>query len=272
MAITNRIRGTESDDLINGTSEADLIKGFGGDDEIHGRANDDILSGDSGFDLLFGDQGGDRLFGGLDDDTLYGGAGSDILHGDDGRTTVKGSDLSSDYLNGGDGSDRLYQGDGNDILTGGLGRDSFNFKWSDPMVALAAGTGRAFANITDFDAEKDTMTFDVAGIGLDQEGANFIGSAGVAATFFSGAAADSDGEAVVVITDQRFATGAEAVLAAQNEEAGDFIVYFNTTVQAASLLYVDGTDTAHSIARFTNIDSLGELRTAGFTADDFEFV
>ena len=38
---------------------------------------------------------------------------------------------------------------------------------------------------------------------------------------------------------------------------GDFVIYFNTTVNVGSLLFVDALDAAHSIARFANIDSLG---------------
>ena len=46
------------------------------------------------------------------------------------------------------------------------------------------------------------------------------------------------------------------------EATGDFIIYFNTTV---------GVGTAHSIARFANIDSLDDLQNANFTAGDFLF-
>lgn len=271
MAIGVKLVGTAGDDKIDGTIDDDVLKGRGGDDRLRGEEGSDRLFGDQGFDVLFGNNGDDLLLGGADNDFLQGGFGNDSLYGDDGKSTLKGSDLSSDSLNGGNGDDRLFVGDGNDTLTGGAGADTFNFKWNDPSVELAAGSGRAFANIVDFNAADDTLRFDAAGVGADR-GGNFIGSKGAAATFFSGAAAQSGGEAVMVITDLRFASGADAVLAAQNESEGDFILYFNTTVQAASLLYVDGTDTAHSIARFTNIDSLGDLRRADFSAEDFVFI
>jgi hypothetical protein len=77
---------------------------------------------------------------------------------------------------------------------------------------------------------------------------------------------------VAVLTDQGFASGALAVQAAQGEDAGDFVIYFNTTVNAASLLVVSAPDMATSIARFTGIDSLAALQGAGFTANDFVFV
>lgn len=273
------IVGTGRRDNLDGTNSGDTIRGLAGDDILSGDQGRDDIFGDSGFDSLFGNKGNDRLFGGSQNDNLFGGNGDDYLSGDNGDTTTKGSDLGTDHLVGGDGNDTLAQGDGNDTLTGNNGADTFAFKFQDPMVALAAGTGRAFASITDFDPEHDTLTFDVPGLGSDAVGANFIDGGdedgtpgGSASSFFKGAAAGSNGEAVMILTDQRFATGADAVAAAQNEEAGDLIIYFNKTVGVASLLYVDGPDSAHSIARFTDINSLQELQNTDFTASDFFFV
>ena len=42
------------------------------------------------------------------------------------------------------------------------------------MVALAVGTGRSFTNLTDFDPDEDRFVFDVAGLGKDATGANFV--------------------------------------------------------------------------------------------------
>ena len=114
------------------------------------------------------------------------------------------------------------------------------------------------------------------GLGTDAAGANFAdGSGGVnggaTTSFFSGAASASNGERVIVLTDQGFASGALAVQAAQGEDAGDF-VYFNTTVNTGSLLVVSAPDTATSIARFTDATTLGEFQAIGFTAADFIFV
>ena len=50
----------------------------------------------------------------------------------------------------------------------------FVFKWQDPMVALAVGTGRSFTTLTDFEPDDDRLVFDVAGLGKDADGANFI--------------------------------------------------------------------------------------------------
>ena len=80
------------------------------------------------------------------------------------------------------------------------------------------------------------------------------------------------GERVVVLTDQGFASGADAVRAAQGEEAGDFVLYFNTTVNTGSLLVVSAPDTAASIARFTDATTLEDFQAIGFSANDFVFV
>lgn len=270
---------TAGDDTFQGGEGREIIYGLGGDDLIFGGGGDDNLLGGAGGDALFGDAGSDRIVGGTGTDNLQGGAGNDVLFGGGGEREAVGTNLASDNLNGGDGNDVLVADDGNDVLTGGAGADTFAFKFTDPMVAAAAGTARAFASLTDFDAAQDRLTFDAAGVRGDQAGAGFVdGGAGdgtpggIAATFYSGAAAGSAGQAVVVLTTEAFASGAAAVQAAQGEERGDLILYFNSTVGVASLLFVDGTDAAHSVARFTGINSVAELAAQNLTASDFLFV
>jgi Ca2+-binding RTX toxin-like protein len=270
---------TEGNDRIEGSEGRDKINALDGDDWVEAGNGNDNVKGGAGFDVLYGEEGNDKLFGGADIDFVYGGRGDDTLFGDNGFGTAKGSDLSSDVLQGDQGRDLLVLGDGNDVASGGKAADTFHFRWSDPSVELAAGTGRAFTKITDFDAKRDGFQFDVAGVGSDSNGANFIdggagdGTAGgQASSFFSGAAANANGEAVVVVTDQSFATGLDAVAAINGEAAGDLVLYFNSTVGTASLLVVDGENAAHSIARLTNIDSVQELQNAGFGANDFDFV
>ncbi len=275
-----RIDGTIGNDDLDGTNADDVIFGDIGDDIAAGGSGNDAVRGEAGFDVLFGDAGADTLTGGTQGDFVYGGAGRDVLFGDEGYDAAKGTDLSVDRLDGGAGRDRLVQSDGNDVMTGGDGADQFLFRYNDPLTGLAAGTGAAFTTITDFDATEDQLRFDAAGVGADRsEGVNFVDggaedgvAGGRAATFFSGDAADSAGEAVMVLTDTGFASGVDAVAAAQGEAAGDLIVYFNTTVGVASLLYVTGTDEARSIARFTDITSLEGLQDEGFTANDFVFI
>lgn len=271
------LAGGRGDDTLDGGDGKDELRGAGGDDLLKGGKGDDALYGDAGADALYGGDGYDQLFGGTGADILLGGRGDDVLYGDSGPQTARGADLAADQLNGGAGNDQLWIGDGNDSGTSGSGMDTFGFRFSNPMTPLAAGTGAAFASITDFAAASDTLAFDVAGLGSDAAGANFAdGSGGVAggaaSSFYSGAASGSNGERVVVLTDQGFASGALAVQAAQNEDAGDFVLYFNTTVNTGSLLVVSGPDAATSIARFTDATTLEDFQAVGFSANDFVFV
>ena len=271
------LAGGRGDDTLCGDDGDDELRGAGGDDLLEGGKGGDSLYGDAGADALYGGDGNDGLFGGTGADILLGGAGNDVLYGDSGPQTARGADLAADQLNGGAGDDQLWLGDGNDSATSGAGMDTFGFRFSNPQTPLAAGTGAAFASITDFNAASDTLAFDVAGLGTDAAGANFAdGSGGVAggaaSSFYSGAASGSNGERVVVLTDQGFANGGLAVQAAQGEEAGDFVIYFNTTVNAGSLLVVSAPDTATSIARFTDATTLEDFQAIGFSANDFVFV
>ena len=276
MTQLRKITGTDGMDFLIGRFGDDRIFGRGGDDTISALTGDDRVFGERGFDNLFGGNGRDQLFGGTQNDNVYGQSGDDILHGDNGLATAKGADLAADNLDGGGGNDTVYQSDGNDTATLGSGRDTLFFKWQDPMVALAVGTGRSFTTIIDFDPDEDRFVFDVAGLGKDAASTNFVDGGkgtvgGRAASFFKGDTEDSNGESVMILTDKGFATGAQAVLEANNEAMGDFVIYFNTTVNVGSLLFVDALDMAHSIARFTNIDALEDLQDTNFTAGDFLF-
>lgn len=280
------LRGGQGDDALRGDAGADLLAGGQGMDDLHGGSGADSLEGNSGDDSVCGDAGADMLAGGSGNDTLsgdtggdmlMGNSGNDMLMGDDGGTTAAGADLGGDTLDGGAGNDTLSGGDGIDSLTGGSGADSFMLKFVKPVAPPAAGattpTSPGFAAIGDFNAAEDTLVFDAMGVGEDAAGAGFTAAAaGAAGSFHSGAAADADGESVVVITDQDFASAALAAAAVEGEEAGDLIVYYNTTVGVGSLLYVSAPDTVGSIARFTDVASLEDLQAKAFTADDFQFM
>lgn len=273
----DKLAGGRGDDTLDGGDGKDELRGAGGADLLKGGKGDDSLYGDAGADALYGGDGNDGLYGGTGADILGGGAGDDVLYGDDGPQTERGADLAADQLNGGAGDDQLWIGDGLDTATSGSGMDTFGFRFSNPLSPAAAGTSPAFAALTDFAAASDTLAFDVAGLGTDAAGANFAdGSGGVAGgaaeSFYSGDASGSNGERVVVLTDQGFANGGLAVQAAQGEEAGDFVIYFNTTVNTGSLLVVSAPDTATSIARFTDATTLEDFQAIGFSANDFVFV
>lgn len=270
-----RFKGTTRSDSIDGGMQPDRLIGDEGDDILFGGNGGDRLRGDRGFDLLRGGDGGDKLFGGVNADFLFGGDGNDTLHGDAGRGTARGTDLAGDRMDGGVGDDLLILGDGLETATGGEGLDTFLFKYNNPQTPLAAGTGPAFTAITDFDATLDTLAFDSATVGRNNAGANFIdlsGGGGQTESFYAGATAAANGENVVVLTDIGFSSGLLAAQTLAGEQAGDLIVYFNTTVGVASLLVVSAPDTVVSIARFTDITSVEALAEASFTAGDFVFV
>ncbi len=79
--ISEEIRGTSGNDILNGSSIRDRIYGEAGDDTIYGFAGDDLLVGGPGNDTLIGDYQGtvstDTLDGGPGNDSLQGGSGND---------------------------------------------------------------------------------------------------------------------------------------------------------------------------------------------------
>ncbi|WP_421868951.1 calcium-binding protein [Motiliproteus sp.] len=108
--------------------------------KIRGTDSDDVILGTVVMDELFGEGGDDRLSGGLGNDQLYGGAGHDRLYGSDGNDTLDGGS-GNDYLEGGAGNDTLDGGSGNDYLEGGAGNDRYFF-----------GLGSGSDSIYDYDS------------------------------------------------------------------------------------------------------------------------
>ena len=212
------LTGTDAADRLSGMDGNDFLAGGAGGDKLRGAAGNDKLRGEAGNDVIQGGGGNDQVYGGTGVDFIFGGSGNDTLHGDSGPLTARGSDLAGDLLDGGSGNDLLVIGDGLDTVTGGEGADRFLFKQNNPLTPLAAGSGPAFASITDFVAADDTLAFDVAGVLHDYPTANFIdGSAGGAnrqpGSFYSGGAAGTAGQSVMVLTETGFASGALAVQA-----------------------------------------------------------
>ena len=76
---TRTIEGTGDADKIKSTDTGELIDGKGGADILYGYAGDDGLYGGDGDDRLFGGDGADYLEGGNGNDMLGGDAGSDVL-------------------------------------------------------------------------------------------------------------------------------------------------------------------------------------------------
>ena len=64
-----RIRGTNSNDILDGTDEADTLIGRRGDDLLNGGLGNDKLKGGKGNDTLRGEGGDDHYIGGDGIDT-----------------------------------------------------------------------------------------------------------------------------------------------------------------------------------------------------------
>ncbi|MGH1367279.1 MAG: calcium-binding protein [Maritimibacter sp.] len=139
----------DGDDIAQGGAGNDNIFGGTGNDTVSGGRGDDWLQGHGDDDWLFGDGGDDVIEGGYGDDNIFGGAGDDRLTGD--AFGPAGSiERGIDSIFGGAGDDEIHLGDG-DTGTGGYGEDMF-FVFDIPDADAEA------AHITDFDAEKDSLT------------------------------------------------------------------------------------------------------------------
>ncbi|KGM34341.1 hypothetical protein P409_10815 [Inquilinus limosus MP06] len=277
------IRGDDGNDILTGNLGDDTVRGGSGEDHINGDQGNDTLYGDDGNDFIFGGQnidhlyggaGNDHLFGSEGNDALHGGLGDDVLAGDNGRNTPR-TDVGegNDKLYGDSGNDTLISGDGRDYLTGGAGDDTFLFRFHDPKF----GSIQGFTTVTDFDAAHDKFAFDAKGIGTDGAGANFVnhasgGSGSAVDTFYSGAASGANGEHVVVVTDQSFASGSAAAQGISGEAAGDIIAYYDSKTGTANLAYVTSANHADVFAELSNVHSVDDLAALHLTASDFTFV
>ena len=85
---TARCAGQKS--TIVGTSRSDRLRGTNGDDVIDAGGGNDKVVGLKGDDLVCGAAGADALRGRRGDDTLAGGQGSDVLRGGRGSNRCRG--------------------------------------------------------------------------------------------------------------------------------------------------------------------------------------
>lgn len=122
---SEKINGTNGNDLILALEGSDSVDGKNGNDCIIGGAGSDSLKGNNGKDVLLGDNGSDSLDGGNNEDVLLGGDGSDSLTGGNENDELHG-EQGSDTLKGENGLDKLFGGIGNDALDGGNGNDTLN--------------------------------------------------------------------------------------------------------------------------------------------------
>lgn len=143
LADSDRLWGTEGDDVLVGYGGDDRMKGFEGDDELFGGAGDERLRGNQGDDTLFGQGGDDFMKGHSGSDFLYGGAGDDIVKG-------------------GSGNDTLVGQDGKDRMLGGNGVDTFVFDDDDGSSATSSRD-----LVRDFEVGTDILRFTSGGAAED---------------------------------------------------------------------------------------------------------
>jgi hypothetical protein len=87
---SDRLRGTNGDDVIAARGGGDTVVGLRGDDVVCGGGGADKLHGKGGEDTLRGGTGDDLHRGGGGDDALTGGAGDDVHHGGAGEDDCRG--------------------------------------------------------------------------------------------------------------------------------------------------------------------------------------
>ena len=117
-----KIRGTNTADLILVHDNGPLVQGRHGSDCIIGGSGDDRLRGGHGSDYIYGSAGNDEIRGGSGNDKLVGGEGNDDIMGRDGNDHITGGP-GEDNLRGNKGNDTL-QGDDDDVrIAGGQGHD-----------------------------------------------------------------------------------------------------------------------------------------------------
>ncbi|MDQ2067265.1 calcium-binding protein [Xinfangfangia sp. CPCC 101601] len=154
-AASERVNGTEDDDLLMISGGNDTIDGFGGEDMLDfsgsaAAASIDMLAGLArvgsrdrvefrGIEGITGTGFNDTLTGDNAANTLYGGDGADMISG-------RGGD---DQIYGGEGHDTLEGGAGGDAFYGGAGNDLVIY-WSSPvglridMTQPDTSTGEAY--------------------------------------------------------------------------------------------------------------------------------
>lgn len=165
-AESERIGGTDGDDVLFGGGGRDLLLGYDGDDLARGGGGDDVVVGGDGNDTLHGGQGDDDLIGGTGSDVMTGGAGADTFTGGTGDDTVDGGrdddrllgGGADDRLDGGSGDDAVYGGRGDDTVIGGSGDDVL-FGGSGFDVLIGGGGANLFV-IAYSDAVDEIRGFD----------------------------------------------------------------------------------------------------------------
>ena len=162
-------RGVKIEHARGGTGN-DTITGNVKDNKLIGGAGNDMIEGGLGADELQGGQGTDTAHGGDGDDLIFGGKGGDTLYGEDGADEVRGG-IGSDTLLGGADADALFGGNGRDELDGGTGDDDLSGGRGKDRFIFREGGGAD--TITDFENDRDWVSFDMDGVTTKFQAAQF---------------------------------------------------------------------------------------------------
>jgi Ca2+-binding RTX toxin-like protein len=152
---SDRLRGTDSVNILTGNGGSDIIEGRGGGDTIDGGAGSDTASYESSQQRVVvdlrrtgaqsgGDAEGDRL---TSIENVTGSMWDDVLTGTDATNVLSGG-FSSDVLFGLGGNDTLEGGGGNDILDGGAGTDIATYINAGSGVQVILGQNGADGRVT----------------------------------------------------------------------------------------------------------------------------
>ena len=177
-----RVRGTDSNDVISGDDNNNRLEGRDGDDTLTGRGGDDDIRGGSGTDTAvfsgnfaaytITDDNGDVIVDGPDgidrlseveilqfDDGLYDAftrallAGDQVINGDESANSLGGGS-GNDTITGNGGDDTIRGNGGDDTLVGSAGADSYLWAEGDGFDTIQA---------TDDDTNADVVTIEGTG-------------------------------------------------------------------------------------------------------------
>lgn len=190
-ARSDRLAGTDHDDLMKGGRGNDTLWGHGGSDRLYGEDGNDLLDGGAEIDRMWGGRGNDVYLVDQRQDRIYesrnqgtdtikssvsyslagtqaerlhltgssdlNGTGNSLdnrLYGNAGGNVLKSSS-GSDIVKGYAGNDRLYGGSGNDKLHGGTGDDRLYGGPGRDVFVFEKNSGRD--RIKDFSIDEDRI-------------------------------------------------------------------------------------------------------------------
>jgi len=161
----DEIRGGSGSNKITGTDQDDVIVGGRGNDTMDGGQGDDtfkVTGTDQGYDNVQGGEGEDTILGSEGDDTI--GLGSfnadnsvEVIDGGEGSNVIQGSTYANmdfsqtelkniDEIRGGSGSNKITGSSQDDVIVGGRGNDTMDGGQGDDTFKVS-GTDQGYDNV-----------------------------------------------------------------------------------------------------------------------------